>query len=260
MQLNDIQDGFKDLMLAHPRALDNPPPGFASMFSDGDDLPARLKIYRNNIVGSLTDVIIATFPVTDKLVGRAFFETMARSFILAHPPPQGCVSLYGGGFDSFIQTYAPAKDLPYLPNVAAFEIAFNGSYYAPDDTALTAQDMGAIAPEALPDFVLNLRPSVRLFRSAYPLTGIRDFCLRGGNEGTLDIGAGGELIVIHRPDIDVIVTLLTEGEMRLLELFQKKTKLGDAVESVFAFDPAFDFQKFLQKFITLKIFSRGETP
>ena len=162
MLLNEIQGLFKDAMLSHPRVLDNPDSALADLFEEGDiPLPARLKVYRNNIVGSLTDILAATFPLILKLVGKDFFDAMARSFILAHPPKSGCLSHYGDGFDVFIQNFKSAESLPYLSDIARFEMALNDAYYAKDDKALEANALSSITPEDLGEARLAFRDAVR---------------------------------------------------------------------------------------------------
>jgi len=255
MQLNEFQERFKDLMLDHPKALDNPPEDLAAFCAEGDiDLPTRLKVYRNNIVGSLSDLMVATFPVMEKLVGKDFLEMMARSFILENPPTHGCLSLYGDGFAEFVEGFELAKSLPYLPTIARFELALNKAYYAKDDTALTAEELGAVPPEALGDLKLAPRHCVHLVNSRYPLTAIRDFCMAETQDGKLDIDQGGEKLMIYRPHLDSETVILNDGEYLMLQKLADGLALGAAVEAVMAADDSFDFQAFLQKHLALETF------
>jgi hypothetical protein len=255
MRLNEFQERFKDLMLDDPKVLDHPPGDLAAFCAEGDiPLPKRLSVYRNNIVGSLTDVMVATFPVTDKLVGRGFLELMARSFILKNPPEQGCLSLYGEGFAEFVEGFELAKSLPYLPDIVRFELALNKAYYAADDAALTAEALGAVSPEKLGDLQLSLRDSVHLVQSRFPLTAIRDFCMAEAPGEKLDIGQGGERLMIYRPDLESVSVPLEGAEYMMLEHLHAGRALGDAVESLLNKHENFDFQGFLQKHLALETF------
>jgi len=255
MQLNEFQKRFKDLMLDHPDALHAPPEDLVDLCRSGDiALPERLKVYRNNIVGSLTDVMLATFPVMEKLVGKEFLEMMARSFILKNPPNHGCLSLYGEGFAEFIEGFELAKSLPYLPDVARFELALNSAYYAADDRPLAAEALGRIAPEHLENLKLVLRDSVQLLRSRYPLSAIQDFCMSDTQEGTLNLDQGGERLMIFRPALNTQTVLLDEDEYLMLVLLADGQTLGAAVEKVLETHPNFDFQNFLQKHMSLETF------
>ncbi len=259
MQLNEFQNRFKELMLDHPKALENPPEDLAA-FCDvktgggNINLPTRLKVYRNNIVGTLTDLMLTTFPVMEKLVGKDFLEGMSRSFILENPPNQGCLSLYGDGFAEFVEEFELAKSLPYLPDIARLELALNKAYYAQDDTALTAEELSNVAPEELEDLQLSLRDSVHLVSSRYPLTAIRDFCMAETQDGKLDLDQGSEKLIIYRPQLESVTALLESGEYLMLNNLANEQTLGKAVENVMNVQDDFDFQVFLQKHLALETF------
>lgn len=260
MLLNDVQVRFRDVMLDHPDVAANPPSDLEAVFESGDiALSERLKIYRNNIVGSVTDMMVATFPTLEKLVGTAFLEGMARSFILAHPPSHGCLNLYGAGFSEFIEGFAPAAALPYLPDIARLELAMNDSYYAADDLALDGQGLAAIAPEALGDTVLRFRHSVKLLQLAYPVTAIRDFAFSDQSGDAPDIDAGGETLMVHRPFLDTQIVILSAAEHFMLRQLADENPLGAAVEATLTLHDRFDFQEFLQKFLALETFVAFDT-
>lgn len=244
-------------MLDHPKALDDPPGDFAALFESGDiPLPVRLSVYRNNIVGSLTDVMIASHPLLEKLVGHEFLEMMARHFVLENPPKHGCLSFYGAAFGTFIENYEPAKTMPYLPDMARLEIALNEAYYAPDDSPLSAKELAATPPESLE---LELRKSVRLIYSKYPLNDIRDFCITDDPEKTMNIDTGGVKLMIYRPALDSIIVKLDEAEYAILDALERRTTLEDALKQTLEKHKGFDFQAFLQQHIKLETFCRMAT-
>lgn len=256
MQLNEFQKQFKDLMLDHPDALLTPPEEIAAFCMEGDiPLPERLKVYRNNIVGSLSEVMLATFPILEKLVGKEFLEGMARSFILQNPPSGGCLSLYGEGFPEFIEGFEHAKPLPYLPDVARLELAMNKAHFAADDKPLTAEAIAAIAPDELGDTRFNTRDSVHLITSPYPLNAIREFCLSGAGGDAPDMEQGGAPLMIYRPQFETEIVMLGTDEYLMLQKLQDGKALGEALEHVINTHQEFDFQAFLQKHLTLETFS-----
>ena len=255
MQLNDFQNRFKTLMLDHPDTLASPPEDLAALLESGDiNLSKRLSVYRNNIVGSLTDVMVAHFPLLDALVGREFMELMARSFILENPPQQGCLNLYGQGFDTFIENFELAKSLPYLSDVAAYEIAVNNAYHAQDDIPLKAGDLAAIAPEDLNDLTLKLRASVILIESKWPLLAIQDFCNQDVPQGTLSLDQGRISLMVYRPHLESKSVKLDEDDFYMLSSLHDGHCLGEALDSTLNAYPDFDFQAFLQKHIALETF------
>lgn len=255
MQLSEFQNRFKDLMLDHPDALDAPPEDLAGFCETGEiDLPTRLKVYRNNIVGSLTGVMIAIFPIMEKLVGREFMELMARSFILENPPSGGCLNSYGDGFAEFIEGFELAKSLPYLADVARYELAINQSYYGADDAPLKTDALSEIAPEKLGDLPLRLRNSIKLVQSRFPLISIQEFCNADDPDGTLSLDQGGVFLMIMRPELETQTVELSAAEFEMLSHLAQGKTLGDALEATLNTHQEFDVQEFLQKHLSLATF------
>lgn len=255
MPLNNMQQRFRDTMLDHPDVLESPPEDFAVLFETGTiPLPERLKVYRNNIVGGITDVLVATFPMTEKLVGREFLEGMARSFLLQNPPQTGCLSLYGEGFDDFVAAFEPAKQLPYLPDVIRLELALNKAYYAADDTALTAEELAAIPEEHIGEAILTLRSSAQFVVSQYPLTDIRDLCL-GVTDERLDLDKGSVSLMVYRPSLQTSLVSLLPAEHEMLGHIAASETLSGALEQTLKNHPDFDIQQFLARHIELETFS-----
>lgn len=256
MQLNEYQNQFKNLMLDHPDALETPPEDIAAFCATGDiPLPARLKVYRNNIVGSLTDLLKLTFPTVLALVGDKFFETMARSFILKHPPSKGVLSHYGEGMDTFIADYAPAKTLPYLSDIAAYEIAKNHSYHAADDQALSTEMLANVNPDELDSLPVQLRANVHLVASRFPLTDIEKFCREDAPESTLDVDQGGQKLMVFRNGFDIDVISVGDAEFAFLDHLQKGKTLGDATTLTLEHHTNFDIQAILAKHLSLETFA-----
>ena len=129
MQLNKAQALFAQTMLDHPDKVINPEIQVTGLFQAEGQISERLQIYRNNIVGSLTDTLLATYPLIKELAGEEFASQLFRSFILKHPPTAGYLAHYGAGMDEFIASYPAATSLAYLPDVAKLEWAINESYY-----------------------------------------------------------------------------------------------------------------------------------
>lgn len=257
MKLAKFQQKFKETMFRPVREIQECEDDFKALFSEGDiPLEERLKVYHNNIVGSLSEVLRVTFPLLENLVGEDFLRAMSREFIFENPPTSACVHMYGAGFDDFIKTYEPAKSLPYLADVATLELALNTAYYASDDVALAPDALAQVPPESLGDVVLNLRSSATLIASSYPLESIRSFCLDADNNPAPDLTEEHTCrLLIVRPTLEVNIVYLPEDEFEMLRLLQDKVPLGDAVEQTMAAFPTFDFTAFLQKHTTLESFT-----
>jgi hypothetical protein len=258
MRLSDMQALFAHTMLDHTDAVANPDPLLAGLFAGSEKtLPERLKIYRNNIVCSLSDAMLATYPLIKTLTGVEFATALMRSFVLENPPREACLARYGAGLDAFIETFTPAKDLRYLPDVARLEWAMNEAYYASDDRPLAPEDLQSQPAENLSDLSLRPRSSVRLLASPWPLESIRTFCLnyREDSDETLNLDQGDSRLMVFRPRLSVEVVSLDHDEYVWLEFLAEGQTLGAALESVFKVFPSFNFQGCLQEHLQLETFS-----
>ncbi len=253
MRLNDIQEKFRDLMLDDPAALESVPDDFAAVFAEGDiALAERLKVYRSNIVGGISDNFFKTFPLLEKLVGEDFLKQMIRAFVLAHPPSVGCLNAYGEGFPDFVRAYEPAQGLPYLPDMAALELAINRAYYAPDDAALNPQDLAALSETTLGERILSLRMSAVLISSPFALDALRKFCLEP--EGEPPALQKPTFLMVYRPLLAVETLALAEDEYSFLLDLSDGAPLAEAAGRVFDNFARFDLQNFMQKHLALETF------
>lgn len=244
MRLSNVQKEFGDIILN----AQEPGADFIAAFA-GSHLPERLNIYRNNVMGNVGNALANNFPLLEKLVGRDFLMAMVRGYILKNPPKGGCLIFYGSDFDRFVAGFEAAKNLPYLADMARLEIAINESYHADDDEALKAEEL---IGKDLVNYNLKLRHSVKLVRSVYALDKIRDFCLE--KTEAPDVKSETYLL-IHRPHLDVAVTVIAKDEYRFLSQLQTRS-FGLAVEDTLNKYPDFNLQSALQRFMTLELFGK----
>ena len=245
-------------MLDRPDKMSKPDPALKALFTCNENaLPMRLQIYQNNVIGSLARAMQLTYPLIVILTGESFAENVMRSFVRENPPREACLARYGEGFNEYIESYEPARGLPYLADVARLEWAMNESFYARDDSALDPSDLQNVLGSELADMTLCLRSSVRLMESRWPLPAIREFCLQEKRDEsqTLDLDQGGCKVMIYRPFLSAEVESLNSPEYDFLKGVKDGRPLGDILESVLQTHPDFDFQAFLQKHLRLETFS-----
>src|SRR5260370_3608477 len=102
-------------------------------------VPARrFGIYRNNVVIGLGKALRNRFPVVEKIVGEEFFAAMARVFVTEQPPRSPLLATYGDNFPAFIAAFEPAREIPYLADVARLEAARTAAYQPADATPVKA--------------------------------------------------------------------------------------------------------------------------
>ncbi len=205
--------------LADPAA---PPPGLA-----GRPDARRFAVYRNNIAVGLRTALEARFPVTRRLVGDEFFRGMAGAFIAAEKPRSAVLIHYGAAFPGFVRDFAPAGELPYLPDVAALENAWVESYHAAEAEALPLAALGEVAPEQWEALRFRLHPAARVLHLATPAASIWA-AHQGEGEPVPPAIWAAEDALVTRPDADVALRILPPGGYELFAALRDGAPLGAA--------------------------------
>ncbi len=213
------------------------PPGIAAHTAA---VPARrFAVYRNNVMASLGTALARRYPVIERLVGGEFFAAMARQFVMRHPPRSPLLAQYGEAFADFIAAFEPARELPYLADVARLEAARTRAYHAEDATPLGADGFAALDAEALGDLRLQLHPSAAILRSPFPIVTI--WAMNSGELELRPIETGqGEDALVIRPHMDVEVRALPPGGAAFLQSLADGLPLRDAVAAALADHAGFD--------------------
>ncbi|MDA8052052.1 MAG: DNA-binding domain-containing protein [Rhodospirillales bacterium] len=205
----------------------SPPELLAGIIEGAVPAAARLGVYRNNVLGNLTGALRLTFPAVERLVGPAFFAAAAAHFIAAEPPAGADLYEYGATFPSFLETFAPARALAWLPDVARLEWAVNNALHAPVAPALDAAAL-AVVPEARhPDLRFVAHPSLSLLHLTYPARAIWEALL------TADAQARESLLAAIDPAMpgSALAILHNSEGLTLLDLSEHAFALARALLS-----------------------------
>jgi hypothetical protein len=199
---------------------------------------ARLSIYRNTFIGSLTTALRLSYPAIHRLVGAAFFETMARLFIEAHPPRSAYLDEYGARFPEFLAQFEPVASLAYLPGVARLEWAINKALHAPDAEALEVPQLLVFSPADHGRIAFVPHPSVSLAHAEHPVDEIWSAVLAQNDAAmmALDLDAGPVWLLVQRTT-DIVITRLKEPEWRFLAELCASRSLQAAIDAVPDIEP-----------------------
>ena len=197
----------------------------------GDAAAGSLEVYRGNVRANLPDALAAAYPVVRRLVGEAVFGEAALRYAAAHPSRSGDLHGYGASFAPFLEGYAPARGLDYLPDVARLEWAVEASFHAADGSGFDYAALGAVSPGELERVRLRLQPSVRLVASPHPIAAIWE-ANQPGRDGTPERSEGVERVVVHREGFEVRVRPVDEASWRFLQGLASGARLGELAEDV----------------------------
>lgn len=199
--------------------------------------PPGLAVYRANVHGNWAGALAGAYPIVRKIVGERFFHALSAEYARAHPSASGDLNEYGAALAQFVEAFPETRDLPYLADAARMEWLAHCAYYAADPVPFDPNRLSQDDAEA---WRLRLAPGCALLASPWPLGRLwtvhqDDF----EGEVNVDLDAGPDRILVHRPTWRVQVRSLADGDYRFLAAAGGGASLGDALEAAAA-DPSFD--------------------
>lgn len=203
----------------------------AAVLGASEPADPGLAAYRRSILGARSGALAAAHPVTQRLVGEAFFAEAARRYALSTPSSSGDLHAYGKDFADFLEAYPYAQGLPYLPDVARLEWAVHECSHASDGEGFDVASLAAVPPRDLESLRFTLHPAARLVASPHPVLAIWE-ANQADRDGTPARLEGGERVLVRREGRKVSPVCLGEPEWALLAAFSRGASLGDASASL----------------------------
>jgi hypothetical protein len=216
---NDFQGAFARTVLAP----DAPVPAVL----DPSTAISGFDVYRNNVVVSLIDALVARYPVVRRLLWDEVFHAVARIYIGQSPPRSPVLLEYGQDFPDFIRHFGDCAGRLYVADIATLEDARVRAYHAADADAVDRATFAALDGERLAAMHVRLHPSVTLLKSDFPVVTVWE---------SEQIGVGcylrewkPEAALIARPEFDVEVRLLPDGGYEFLAALAAGGTIADAI-------------------------------
>ncbi|MCW4442446.1 HvfC/BufC N-terminal domain-containing protein [Vibrio splendidus] len=189
----------------------------------------RIQIYRNNFVISLSEVLAATYPLTEMLVGEECFQQMARLHVLSYPSTSGDVSSYGEHFEQTIQAFpAVIEAAPYLAEVALYEWQKDSLVRCVSESHVDQRPLSRLADvpqEQQGALVFHLKDSITLVNSSYTIIALEQAIYQQQLDG-LDIKQPEFGVLIRAENSQVESNRLTQESHQLLTELQSGQTLS----------------------------------
>lgn len=212
-------------------------------------------VYRNTCLKGCVDALAAQFPSVLRLVGDDWFRAAATEHVRAQPPHDGRLLRYGAGFPAFLQTFAPAADLPYLAGVAWLDWLWTEAHIAADAAPLPPKAMAALNANMLHTALLRVHPATRWhWHGELPLFSL----WRAAREQHDDPNPSqwlGEGSVFTRPHDEVLWAPLSAGGCALLDACAAGQPIADAVSAALTREPTLDLAATLALLLTQGAFT-----
>lgn len=215
----------------------------ASIHAGGIAVERRLKVYRNNMMASLSSSLRATYPAIHRLLGDDPFAALARRYVLEHPSTNGDLHRFGAEFARFLSTRPELAELPYLPDTARLEWAYHRVFHAAEKQPITARRLAELDPADFPRLCFELHPASRLLYSKYPLPSIWRLAVHGDRESSeVRLDEGEAHLMVARRGLEMEFQTLADDEYAFLLQLDAGMSLERCCEAVAREFPAFDLQ------------------
>jgi hypothetical protein len=231
---------------------DLPPPNGLKAWH-GERPIRRFAVYRNNLIGGLIEALEERFPVCLRLVGEEFFHAMAQSYVRASLPCTPVLLEYGQDFADFISAFGPARELPYLPDVAWLEYAMGRAYHAADAVPLSREFMRSLQSDRLDSATVSLHPSIQLISSKYPIVSIWRANLSHEEPMASLLDHAQDALVV-RPRLEVETHILPDGGLAFVGALADGATFSAAANSARRVVADFDLTECLRVLLASEAF------
>ena len=209
-------------------------------------------VYRNTVIKGCIDALEANFPSVARLVGQDWFRAAAAVYVAARPPTDGRMLRYGEGFANFLDQFEPARELPYLADVARLDRCWTEAHMAADASAADASFLATLASEALGKTVLTPHPAARWhWFATQPVYSLwhhnRETPLQHGSMD--EIRWQGEGALLTRPHDAVLWCAASQADCAFLDACATGQPLGHAAAAALHTDPALDLADLLARLL-----------
>ncbi|NUJ80398.1 putative DNA-binding domain-containing protein [Methylocystis sp. FS] len=213
----------------------------------------RFAVYRNNVCVGLVDALAERFPICLQLVGDEFFRAMAQCYVRERLPRTPMLFEYGDAFATFVSNFKPARELPYLPDVARLEYAVGAAYHAADAAPLPLELIRALPLDRLESATAVLHPSTQVVASAYPIVSIWRRHMSDEKMKPLELDRGEEALVV-RPELAISVSPLPSGGSDFVDALRSGGTFGEAVNAATAVAMDFKLTDCLRELLLTGVF------
>lgn len=196
-------------------------------------------VYRNTVMKACIDALEANFPSVARLVGSEWFRAAAARYVAAQPPTDARLLRYGAGFPVFLESFEPARELPYLPGVARLDRCW-GEAHAAADAASDSSVFSVLSPEALGATRVAPHPAARwCWFADQPIFSIWSRN-RSDSSDDGEMSWQGEGALLTRRDDAVVWRAASRADCAFLDACRGGATLLDAAAAAFEVDPEVD--------------------
>lgn len=223
--LEQLQQAFQNYLLA--RAL----PIKEEVVSGNLPVELRLDIYHSAYYMRLKEVLDSDYPILAGLLGEKKFAELARAYINHYPSRFRSIRFFGEKLATFLLMQDSSfAEKPWLSEVAKLEWALTNAFDAPNETAVTIDDIAKVPPKKWPYLCFKLHGTCELltmeWNSGQLLNAWKVEKKRKKPRKT------NEVWLVWRKDYEVQFTQLSQDELFVISAFKSGQNFSEVCEGL----------------------------
>lgn len=200
----------------------------------------RFAVYRRHYREGFRRHLRGRYPTLEWLVGTDRMIAFADALVRRAPPLAPSLAEYGAGLIDVVAA-GVGEGLPaYLPEAARLDWMLGQLSVQIDRPGLPIADFAMLAPELLPDVVLDLQPCVAYLACSWPVDMLLHVRLGGAPPDRLAVEAEQIWLELRGMRGKFSFRRLGPGEYSFRQALGVHRPLGWAVDRAVDADPAFD--------------------
>lgn len=224
----------------------------------GDPLELALRVHRNTTMKGLVDALAANYPTVAQLVGEEWFKGCALEFARANRARSPVLAEYGATFPSFLASFPPANELPYLADVARIDRMWIEAQFAQDAMALSSTRWAHLSADDLGRKRPIFHPAARFAWVRHSAASIWIHHRAAGSDSELTIADSEEGILLTRPALQIEHRIISRSAHQFLDCVTRGESLGTAAEAVLQMDADADIASLLATMLAAGTFAHLE--
>ncbi len=191
----------------------------------------RWRIYREGYFTRLAESLQNDYPAVARVLGASAFGALCRRYILTNPPSSHDIGRAGDLLPAFLGGDPLLARLPFLVDLAEFELALSRALVAEDPDPSAREVISSVGADGLTVLPLELAPGAAVIRSKWPIAEI--WALKDiPDEGvSLDVEGRPANLAVHRHGLEVRWRSISMEDATFLESLASGASLAFLAES-----------------------------
>ncbi len=136
----------------------------------------QIAVYQNNVRGALQSCLAQIYPVCRTILGKGYFEQLAKGYIQKYPSRHSNLNNYGEEFSDFVlqqcQQQSELAEFAYLSDLVQLEWRYHQVYYAQSSPQFDFDAFAKLTEPQQAHSTFQLAPCFQFMASDYPILSI----------------------------------------------------------------------------------------